>query len=115
MRDVKIIPVKTSVLGTPFDPPPTAEELAEWKKQWEREYPQRIVDNLTPRQVKDFRKLLKVSQNRQLEKQLASGRSQGAAKNKDWADKRKNYLRKLCAERCAQFPQIYLITKQLEL
>ena len=84
--------------------PPTPEELAEWKKQWEREYPQQIVDNLTPKQAKDFRKLLKVSQNRQLEKQLASGRSQGTAKNIAKADERKNYLRKLCAERCARSP-----------
>ncbi len=94
---MKIPPVKTSVLATPLDPPLTAEELAELKKYWGKDYIKRTAANWTREQRKDFRKLL-------TEKQFESVRIQGLATNIAKADMRKERLRELCAELCDQFP-----------
>lgn len=69
-----IIPVKTSVLGTPLDPPPTAEELEQWRKQHEKDWLELTFKELTPHQKKEFQKRLNPS--------LAPGRVKGAQQNK---------------------------------
>ncbi len=94
MRDVKFIPVKTSVLGTPLDPPPTAEEVEQWRKQHEKDWLELTFKKLTPHQKKEFHKRLNPI--------LTPGRAKGAQQNKNRA-----------AERHAMWQQVYFdLTKQ---
>ena len=69
------------------DDPPTAEELAEWKKQWEKEWLELTFKNLTPHQKKEFQKRLNPS--------LATGRAKGAQQNKIRAVERRAMWRRV--------------------
>ncbi len=83
--------------ATIFDSdPPTAEELAEWKKQWGKEWLDHTFKTLTPHQKKEFEK--------RLNPRLVSGRAKGAQAHKAKAHKRKVQLQTMCADLCARYP-----------